>query len=73
MPLKTCDATVGCEEVVSTYVDFHGCDSAAVCDEHLHVWVFEINHALSTQGEVPCTDCGQSFTVLGSIMKVRNI
>jgi len=73
IPVKECDAKRGCANEVVWWVWFHGCESESVCDECLQMWIFEINQALALQGVIPCTDCGEEFSLLARIMKWRSI
>jgi hypothetical protein len=73
IPLKKCDALLGCSKPAEWYVDFHGCEGVCACDEHKAIWVYEINSTISDQGEIPCLGCNHSFTTLPRIMNWRPI
>lgn len=73
IPMKTCDALIGCSMPAVWWVDFHGCDGEAACDQHKKDWVWEVVSALGQQGVVPCPDCNQSFSNMGDIMTWRVI
>lgn len=73
MPLKKCNALVGCSENAEWYVDFHGCEGVCTCGEHKDIWVYEINSVLSDRGEVHCPGCDRVFTILPRIMNWRKI
>jgi hypothetical protein len=69
-PVKKCDALVGCENTAQFWVDFHGCYSCCICDEHLKTWIFEVNNAIS-QGGAFCDECRIVFSALPRVMSWR--
>jgi hypothetical protein len=71
-PVKKCDALVGCENEAQFWVDFHGCYSCCICDEHLKAWVLEVNSAIS-QGGAFCDECRIVFSLLPRTMSWRLI
>lgn len=71
-PLKSCDATLGCQESVEFWAWFHGCDSLAVCKRHLESLVYQVNTHIS-QGSSSCNTCGKPYGYLGAVMKWRVI
>lgn len=71
-PVKTCDALVGCDQPVQVWVWFHGCDSLAMCKQHLRETVYDVNTTIS-EGLSSCKQCGKDFGYLGSVMKWRPI
>ncbi len=72
MPVKKCDALVGCDNDAQFWVDFHGCYSCCICDEHLKSWVFEVNAAIA-QGGAFCDECRIVYTALPRVMSWRLI
>lgn len=72
MPLKSCDATVGCKETVEYWAWFHGCDSLAICKRHLESVVYEVNTNIA-RGASSCNTCGKPYGYLGAVMKWRVI
>lgn len=72
MPVKMCDALVGCENTAQFWVDFHGCYSCCICDEHLKQWVLDVNAAIGNGGAF-CDECRIVFRALPRVMSWRII
>lgn len=73
MELKRCDSLIRCLKPAEYWVWFHGCDSAAVCQEHRDTWIDEVSATFAKFGRVPCQDCMEVFSTFQSIMKSRAI
>jgi hypothetical protein len=68
MPLKTCDAFIGCDEPAEYFINFHGCDSLTLCKEHKEALVYDTNAQMAAGGKT-CHVCGNFFNIVPTLMK----
>jgi len=60
-----------CAQTATSWITFHGCNEALLCDQHRQVGIAEMNMFLGMGVRLKCVVCGKAFETIGSFCTFR--